>query len=739
VALPVAVGLASSVACAQDLQLRPGPPPPPPTATSTTAADNVVEFSADQVEYGKDNDTVTATGDVRMFREGNRLRADKVVWNRTSGQVVATGNVAVTNPQGDVAYGDSTELTDTLKDGVVENLLIVMEDGGRLAAVRGTRKDDISTLEHAAYTPCAVVDDKGCPKNPTWKVTAARVTYNPGKGRIYYRGARVEMFGLPLIPLPGLSTPTDNSSGSGLLVPNFQYNRVNGLEFALPYYLQIASNRDLTITPHIYTSVLPLAEVKYRALTSTGAYQITGLATSSTVQPAGVSTPISDGNKQFRGYIDASGRFQLDPYWDISGSIRVVTDRTFLRRYNYSYDDRLRSTVKVERIGQDSYFSIAGWATQTLRANDPEGGQPIALPEIDYRRRLTDPLLGGTIDLQLNSLAITRTAGQDTQRAFTGARWDLRRYTPLGQEVTFTAYTRADVYHTDDTLLTSTVSYRGDPGWHVRGIAALAVDVKWPFIGELFGGTQRITPRVQIVASPNLSNLKIPNEDSRAFDLEDSNLFALNRFPGYDRYEDGQRITYGFDYSLALPGFSIDANVGQSYRLDSKPQLFPDGTGLSGRTSDIVGRATVRFRDFVTFTERFRLDKDTLAIRRNEVDATIGSRKTYVLLGYLRLNRDIDPSIEDLRDREELRFGGRVQFAKYWSLFGSTIIDLTDKNEDPLSLSDGFQPIRHRLGLSYEDDCLELGFTWRRDYEDTGDARKGNSFLLRLAFKNLGG
>jgi LPS-assembly protein len=40
--------------------------------------------------------------------------------------------------------------------------------------------------------------------------------------------------------------------------------------------------------------------------------------------------------------------------------------------------------------------------------------------------------------------------------------------------------------------------------------------------------------------------------------------------------------------------------------------------------------------------------------------------------------------------------------------------------------------------LLYDDDCIELGLTWRRDYDQTGDARGGDSFLLRLALKNLG-
>src|SRR3546814_8071452 len=81
-----------------------------------------------------------------------------------------------------------------------------------------------------------------------------------------------------------------------------------------------------------------------------------------------------------------------------------------MRRYDISRDDRLRSTFELERIGSNSYLSIAGWATQTLRVNDIQGQQPIALPIIDYRQRLDDPLFGGQLELQLHTLAIGRTA-----------------------------------------------------------------------------------------------------------------------------------------------------------------------------------------------------------------------------------------------------------------------------------------------------------------------------------------
>ena len=307
-----------------------------------------------------------------------------------------------------------------------------------------------------------------------------------------------------------------------------------------------------------------------------------------------------------------------------------------------------------------------------------------------------------------------------------------------GTTVTLTALVRGDVYNTSNTLATTTLSYRGTEGWTTRGIATAAIDVEWPFVGEAFGGTQVFKPRVQIVASPRIRNLAVPNEDARAIDLEDSNLFALNRFPGYDRVEDGSRVTWGVDWELQRPGWLIKTTVGQSYRLEAPRQdLFPVGTGLSERVTDFVGRTEVRFRNLVQFTHRFRLDKDNFAIRRNEIDATIGSRRTYLEVGYLRLNRDI-ATVEDLRDREELRAAARVAIGRKWSVFGSGVFNLTDREEDPVFLNDGFQPIRTRLGFAYSDDCIEFGATWRRDFIDAGDARRGNAFQVFFALRNLG-
>ena len=724
----------SGTALAQDAAA-----PADPVAADTPVEPQI-DFSADEVMYETQAERVTASGAVRMSRDGNYLAADRVSWDRTSGRVVAEGNVVVVNPEGDKLIGDRVDLTDSLKDGTIENLLVVLESGGRIAAVRGTRNGPVTELTNAVYSACSVTTSSGCPKEPSWKITAARVVQDKATGRIRFVGGRLNILGLslPLLPLFSIGDGSQKGGVSGVLVPSIRVDSNNGLELSVPYYLRLGRNRDLTITPHVYSHAAPAIEARLRHLTSIGAYQLGAFVTYGAIEDPDTASTNPGTNRDLRAYVEGNGRFQLDPFWQVTAALRVATDKTVTRRYDITRDAQLRNFLMAERIAPDSYVSIAGWAFQGLRTSDVQKRIPIALPAINARFRLDDPWLGGKVELQANSLSILRREGQDTQRAFASATWNMRRITSWGQELQLTGYARADAYHTDESASTTVAIYRGEDGWRFRGIGAAAADLRWPLIGSFWGGTQRLTPRIQLVLTPPTSNLSIPNEDARSIDLEDSNLFALNRFPGYDRWEDGSRITYGVEWAVDRPNWSIQTVIGQSYRLTQARSIFPDGTGLTDRLSDVVGRTRVRFGNFVDFTHRYRLDKDNFALRRSEVDLTVGTNLTYAQIGYLLLNRDISPTVEDLRDKEELRLAGRWQFHRFWAVYGSTVLDLTNKDEDPASNADGFEPVRHRLGIAYEDDCLELGVSWKRDYERIGEFKKGSTFSINFSLKGLG-
>lgn len=736
-ALP-ATCLALLLATAAHAQ-EPGPP-----AAAPALPQPMVEFEADQLDYDEKIEVVTATGNVRVRRDSQTLTADKVVYNRGTGVVSASGNVMIDDGNGIRAVADSFELSEALKDGAVENILLIMSDGSRLAAKSGVREDGVSRLNRAAYSPCAVVDDTtGCPQEPVWQLKAVKVVHDPMRGRVFYTGARLEMFGIPVAALPKLSHPDSfDKSYTGILQPDFSLSRELGGEIRIPYLWSISPDRDLTVTGNIYTNVRPVVGAEYRQLFAGGPIQIGGLITYAKGQREDPDTgEIVETADRVRGAIQGNGQVEHGDGWRSSFSVRLTNDDNFLGRYQVSLDSRLRSTYALERFEAkpelgERYFSVRGWFFQDLTPTSNASEIPLALPLVDMMWRLPDKVLGGQVMLQANSLGLYRRDGQSMARALAFAQWERGLITSMGQRITFTGLLRGDVYTTSDSALADEPVYAGTDGWSARFIPLAAVDVEWPFAGQLFGGTQTLSPRVQVVASTSTANGGIPNEDSRAIDLEDSNLFSLNRFPGYDRWEGGTRITYGLDWRWSRPGLAVTGQVGQSYRLDSNENYFPDGTGLSGSVSDIVGRASVRIGRYVEVTQRLRVDKENLAIRRNETDIAIGSRQTFLSLGYLKYNRNI--ALEDLTDHEEIRAGARVAFGNYWAVFGSAVVDLTSKAEDPFTTNDGFQPIRHRLGVSYTDECFEFGVTWKRNYIDNLNAREGNTFLFTVKLRNLG-
>ena len=716
-----------------------GPQPPGPRDGGPLfQAGDVIDFSADTLSYDDSGEIATATGNVQMRRDAYSLRADTVEYNRQTGVVIATGHVVTVDPEGNQALGDRIELTDTLKDGAIDNILLVLADGGRLAAASGRRRDGIASLNRAVYSPCPVTGDDGCARTPSWQIKALQVVHDPVRHRISYSRATLEIFGQPIVTLPRFSHPDGFAERvGGLTQPVIELRQSLGLGIGLPYYIPFGSDRDLTVTPYVFTGANPALRLQGRRLFGQGPIEFDTYFTYAKLTDfaADGTTPIERGNR-FRGYLGIKGRFQHGADWRSTFSLRATTDDTFNRRYGLDYDDTLRSTYALERLRPDSYLSFSLWGFQGLRPTDRGGETPIVLPVIEYDWRPQDPVLGGRLHFGANTLNLYRSDGQSVRRGLAFGRWDRSLFAAFGVRATATAMLRGDIYNTSEAAKATLPIYAGSADLKVRGIPVAALDLEWPFAGPFLGGTQTITPRLQLVASPRAVNSGIPNEDSRSVELEDINLFDLNRFPGYDRWEGGSRITYGIQYRLDRPGWAVSSEIGQSARLDRRGDDFVSGTGLSGTLSDFVGRTTVKVGTLVSFTHRFRVDKSSFAVRRNEIDIGLGSRQTYATVGYLKLNRNI--AIEDLQDREELRAGGRVALAKYWAIFGSAIVDLTRRGDTPTATGNGFSFVRHRIGVAYEDSCLRLGVTWRRDYIDDRDLRAGNSYQLTIAFKNIG-
>ncbi|MFZ5608698.1 MAG: LPS-assembly protein LptD [Pseudomonadota bacterium] len=684
--------------------------------------DDQIELSAQVLTYNGGDGIATARGDVVVHYQNYLMRADSVTYNERTGEVTAQGNIMIRDPQGNVLSADEVALTDTLKEGFVNNVRLLLEDGSRVAAAGGERKAARTRFDRAVYSPCEVCIEGD---QPLWQIKAVRVIHDQEKKRLYYENAYLEFLGAPVLYLPWLSHPDPSvKRASGFLVPEPRASRTLGYVLEIPYFWNIAPDEDATLTPILTSDEGAVLAAEYRRHLGFGKVKASGSITNVSQRD---DTNQKTGAREFRGHIFSDGQFRLGERWRSSYDLRWASDDTYLRRYDVSYVDTLRNQATVEGFLGRGYVRARGLAFQGLRIEDITGLTPISLPEVDYRYESAPLWQNGRVKVNGNLLALTRTSGMDTQRASLQAAWDMPRTFANGLIARLNASLRSDVYRVSDADRPDNPVFAGVDGTTMRFLPRLGLEARWPLINSLGDWTQMLEPMLVLALARAGGNpLAIPNEDSRSFDLDDSNLFSLDRFAGIDRWEGGARATYGVRWSVLARAFETNMMIGQSYRFNPDSARFPQGTGLDGNFSDIVGRIGVNISDKLEFGYRFRFDKQTLEPRRNEIDMTLSGKRYGLSAGYIRLNRDL--GVADLENREEIRLSGLYRISGNWTLTAGTIQDLTQ----------GRDPISQSLGVIYSDECLEFRLNYRKNFTADRDINPGTTVTFRIVLKNLG-
>ncbi|MFQ5533877.1 MAG: LPS-assembly protein LptD [Sphingomonadales bacterium] len=702
------------------------------SSAQETAADPMI-INADEMIHDQDSGMFTASGHVEIQYRGRTVHAGKVVYDPDDRKLVATSNVRVIDPSGHTMFADHLQLSSDLRDGFIQNVLLLFSDGSRLAAVKADRSGgQRNVLRHAVYSPCELCQENP-DKAPLWQIRAETITHNEDEKTIVYKNAVLEFFGIPVGYLPYLSHPDPTvKRKSGFLVPKIGSSSFLGVKLELPYFFNIAPNRDFTLTPLITTRESLSLGGEYRERTKRGRYTLAG---SLTRVDERTDANLKTGDRIFRGHVFGDGRFQIGDKTNWGFDAAWTSDDTYLRRYGIADKETLTSRLFIEHFDGRSFASASAYGFQGLRLEDDAGQTPFVLPWLEFHYGSEPGWRGSRYDIDGSLLVMTRPDGADVQRLSFGASWQLPMISRLGTVTRFIARVRGDLYRTHGgsqprVFLSPFVpgDTGGSGGTEVTGRVApqVAIDWRMPFVRRGARLSQIIEPVVLVVAGPDTGNpADIPNEDSQSFQFDDTNLFSLDRFTGIDRFDAGSRVSYGLRYSLTgRNGRSAEMLVGQSYRFN-RNSVLPRGAGLDRRLSDYVGRLQVNWSNSITYFHRVRLDKDSFAIRLNEADLLLGPKAVKVDIAFLETdNGSVDPFNPD---RREIKLGTRFQFTGNWSANGRFVRSLLD---DRSVVAEG--------GLHYQDECIEFGATVRHNFTTDRDLTPSTSVLIRLVLKHLG-
>ncbi len=682
-----------------------------------------VNFQAKQLSHDDTNQTVTAIGDVELVQGPKILRADKMVYNLSTDTVSAIGNVSLLDEDGSVHFAEYLELTTNMKEGFIHQLLSMLADGSRFTAVEAKREEGVkTTMTEASYTPCKVCEAD--PK-PLWQLKADEVVHDETNKKVKYKNARLEFLGVPLAYTP-LFSHADPSvkRKSGFLRPRYGWTSDTGAFVEGGYYFgDISPDRDATLMVRPTTDKGVLVQGQWRERFERGRLQIdaSGVQSDRKEQDGRVESD------RARGHIFAKGLYDINDKWRAGMDVRRASDKEYLRLYDISKEDVLHNQVYAERFSGRDYTRVMGLNFQDVRIN-PRPDQPDVVPQFEHRMiGAPNSLAGGRWEAGVSSLVLHREGEeQDVRRASIDTGWEKRDIFKNGLVTKLHASARGDFYSVNDN---SAIAAGQDESTTAgRGMATAGLETSYPMIKRLENASLLIEPVVAVNASPQTDDIddKIPNEDSIDIEFDASSLFEENRFPGIDKQEDGVRMNYGLRAGLhGDKGRYVRTFIGQSYRFDDD-LIFPQGSGLENKASDIVGQVTAGLGANLNAQYRFRFDNDNMSAQRHELLAYGGWERLRLNTRYIYADAIAGTGFTE--SREELQFGGNYKLNDNWNVSANTI---TDFGEEP-----GLR--RASFGFGYADECFSFATDAIRNLTNDAAGESETVLMMRVGLKNIG-
>jgi len=486
----------------------------------------------------------------------------------------------------------------------------------------------------------------------------------------------------------------------------------------------------------------------------------------------------------FRGSLESSGKFNLTSNWTWGWDALLISDATFFQDYRISslqarnpdpFGAALTegtSQLWLAGRGERSYFDARTMYFKGFSTSDVQGELPVILPVIDYTRVFDQKVFGGEVSLTSNFTSLTRdSASFDAISAnavagglcttltadpavkipancllrgipgsytrFTAeAQWRRQFTDPIGQVWTPFASLRTDVATAsiDNQVGVSNYIETGTTSV-ARVMPTVGVEYRYPFISVQSWGTQTIEPIAQLIIRPNEPDIgRLPNEDSQSLVFDDSNLFKVDKFSGYDRVEGGGRSNVGIQYTAQFNrGGYFNALFGQSYQLFGT-NSFATGdatntginSGLDTTRSDYVARLQFQPNRIYQFTSRFRFDENDFTLKRLELETTATFDRWRLTLMYG--DYAAQPELGFLNRREGVLVQTAYKLNPNWVVSTALRYDIQSGKLD-----------QTRVGIGYIDDCYMLSFNYIGDFTFSGNVQSNNTFMLSMSLRTIGG
>ncbi len=573
-----------------------------------------LDVSAEHIEVADSN--YILTGNAIINSSAYHLTADKINLQKNTQASQASGNIKFQN--NDIMLTSDEAIIE--KQGVKTQAMFEQVDFQHLKnklsaqAQKITNDGNKQTLYSVTYELCPV-------GNQDWIMKTPKMTLDADANQGIAEDITIEFMGVPIFYYPYYEWQLKGRS-SGFMAPMFATfddagSGKSGYQIRIPYYFNIAPDRDFLLTFNHVSTRGEALEGKYRQLIDNGRVEINGHYLD--------EDKIS---KKRRWYFDTKLDLSLNDTTKLDIISKRVSDKLYFNEiaHDNTSTNSLSSSVNLVYQNQEENLNAAIFAENEQlvgEKNDENDIEYTRVPEISISKKVQG--LGAR---ESNfSMISTKFKHKTKPSSATGMR--------THAQATFTRNIKTNAYSLQPKLEVSKTEYAMDDDTNRdRSIYSFGVDTKLFFERDtnLFGKKiiQTLTPRLSYNYTPHKDQSKLPNFDSEEITNTYENLFSGKEYTGFDKIEKTNDITLGVesDFIDQETGQThLTLNIAQAHYLDEK-KVKEKGKNHS----NIVANANLAVNKF-TFNNALAYDTkaNKTAKHYNALSYTSNARKFITL------------------------------------------------------------------------------------------------------------
>ena len=607
---------------------------------------------------GRTNLDTTLDGNAELRRGKTSVRAERIDFYQPDDLLTARGNVRI-NSAGNQFKGDELKLKiDTFEGYFLQPNYRFLVNGGNGSASRIDFVDDQRLVAtNATFTTCERGDEATW--EPAWQLSGTSFKFDQEAETGEALGAVLRFKNVPILAFPAITFPLSSKRKSGLLPPTFNLDNTSGFEVSQPYYLNIAPNRDATLTPTLMTK---------RGASLGGEYRYLESDYKGRLRANYMPKDTLRDNQRWSYALEHTGTVSTGV--GALGNLGLNLNLNRVSDSNYWSDFPRSNTSLTQRLlSSDASLSWAqGYASASVRAlkwqtlQDPLA--PIVppydrLPQIVAAYTRTNAPVAGlggfdwSVAGDFTRFSSDRTLTNQPNSDRTVAVASISRpWLAPGGYVTPKLQLHATKYSFDAPLAIGEGALSGAQS-ATRVVPTFSLDSglmyerQASFFGRDF--TQTLEPRAFYVRTPFRDQALLPNYDSGSNDFNFATVFTENAFVGNDRLSDANLLTLGATSRLINPESgkeSVRVGVAQRLRFSDQKVTLPGGLPVTDRISDLLFGTTVNWAPQWSFDGTVQYNPKLRVSERSSFGVRYNPSNYRVVSAALRRQRDVSNSLD---------------------------------------------------------------------------------------------